>query len=150
MGCGSTGACGCGPGRACGGWEAWSRGAREVTVFANNQELTMAGPGEAVIYTDPVPLGDSDRATVAFNVHYLWVTGTGTPVADVGYEAQVSIDGVHWVTAFGDSVASGDAPKVSTTTDEVHGAFVRFKLALNNGFDLAGTCIDLHVKLDHA
>lgn len=150
MGCGSSGSCGCRPGAPCLGWD--GAGREGVVVFANNQELTVKGTGMSVVYTDPVPLRDADRASAVFNVHYLWAVGDGTPVSTLHVQGEVSNDGVHWVEATGlaDTVLSDQAPIFRGFQAPAYGAFLRFRLEIETGYDLAGGCFDLHVKLDHA
>lgn len=125
-----------------------------VTVFANNQALTCMNPTISEITTDPVSLGDADRATVNMNVHYIWAQGGTT--TNVAYQAQVSNDGVYWVDVTGgsDSKATPTASTPAQKVFAVNGAFLRFKMTLSNvggaGGELGGACIDLHVNLDHA
>lgn len=126
-----------------------------TTVFANNQAMTAYNAVDSVIYSDPVSMGDADRATINWNVHYLWAYdgGGGGATGTASYIAQVSNDGAYWVdvTAATDSAtaATGSTPKQIVAL--CRGEFIRFKMTLAvTAGDLAGVAFDLHVKLDHA
>lgn len=125
-----------------------------VTVVANNLAMTALGPIVSEVYSDPIDLGGNDRATVMWNIHYLWVydAGGGGATGTAGYQAQVSNDGVHWVDAgaLGDTAtaATGSTPK--SNTQPVNGQFVRFRITLTaTSGDIAGAAVDLHVLFDH-
>jgi hypothetical protein len=115
-----------------------------VIAFADNQVIVAADGGTTTIYTDPVPLGDDDRGTAQFQVEYIFNSATPHLV----YLAQVSLDGTNWVdTALTDDAS---AAGVSALTEELHGAFVRFKFSLTAASSVvAAACFDLHVLLDH-
>lgn len=124
-----------------------------VTVFADNQSMTAKSGTPSVIYTDPVALGNADRAIPFFMVHALWAWGGGA-AATLAYQGQVSNDGVNWVDATGcddDTTTPTTTPQVLSPPPGVFGAFIRFKFTLTvDSGDLAGATFDLHVKLDHA
>ena len=121
-----------------------------TTVVANNQAMTAMNGSPSTIYTDPVDLGDNDRGTVMFNVHYLWLFGT-TPAANVAYTAQVSNDGVYWVdSGLTDSESAPTGATPASVTDSLKGRFVRFKIVLTvTAGDLAGAAVDVQAKFDH-
>lgn len=109
-----------------------------TTVFANNQPMTAVGGTDSVIWTDPVPLGDADRATAIFVVHYLWATGGGSPGATLEYVGEVSNDGVSWLDSDSQGAASGAVPPIPSTESEL-GAFLRYRFTLHvDSGDLAG------------
>jgi len=124
-----------------------------VVVFAKNQTLVAIGSGVTTeTFTDPVPMGDSDRLAAILNVHSLVKTGgtTGTLV----YRAQVSNDGGQSfapISAVEDSAAMAG---VTRKVGAVHGALLRFQLQLalagGSGTDVLACCFDLHVEMDHA
>lgn len=127
-----------------------------VTVVANNLAMTALGPAISEVYSDPIDLGGNDRATVMWNIHYLWAydAGGGGATGTAGYQAQVSNDGVYWVNvaALTDTAnaATGSTPRVITPSPAVNGQFIRFRITLTaSSGDLAGAAVDLHVLLDH-
>jgi hypothetical protein len=122
-----------------------------TTAFANNQSLTCIAGTPSEITTDPVNLGADDRATVNWNIHYIWALGGGATT--LTWKLQVSNDGVHWVdvTSMTDSTTAATGSTPRQKIGAVNGEFLRFVVTLSNaGGDLGGACYDLHVKLDHA
>lgn len=121
-----------------------------VIAFANNQSLTAVEGNPSTITTDPVPLGNNDRATAMLNVHSLWESNGGG--SSLSYQAQVSNDGVNWVnvTALTDT-ATGVTSTPRQKTEEVNGAYIRFRFThtITTAGETGGVCFDLHVKLDH-
>ena len=49
-----------------------------LVVFANNQTMVAAPSTTAIIFTDPVAIGDNNRATGITNIHTI-VNATGRP-----------------------------------------------------------------------
>ncbi|MCG3135735.1 MAG: hypothetical protein HMLKMBBP_03491 [Planctomycetes bacterium] len=100
---------------------------------------------------DPVNLGADDRATVNWNIHYIWSLSGGATT--LTWKLQVSNDGVHWVdaTSMTDSTTAATGSTPRQKIGAVNGEFLRFVVTLSHtGGDLGGACYDLHVKLDHA
>lgn len=121
-----------------------------MVVFANCQAMTTQAPSISTVTTDPVALGNVDRATCEFQAHYLWEQAGPTTVS---YQIQTSNDGVNFVNVGGAS-ASLNASGIRTDTfSGVIGAFARVAFTFNNsgpGGTLAGVAFDLHVNLDHS
>ncbi len=119
-----------------------------VIAFANNQVIVSSDGATSIIYTDPVPLGDADRATANLMVDYIY----NTTAPGFVYQGQVSNDGTNWidVTGLTDGVTAAitsPAQKVAA----VHGAFIRFKYSFKAATSVVGAVsFDLHVLLDHA
>lgn len=123
-------------------------------VVADNQPVTAVGT-MSNLFTDPIELGQNDRATVNFTVHYLWTynAGGGGTAASLGYQAQVSNDGVYWASALGggDSATAATGSTPQQLVFPVNGKFVRFSLTfITVSGTLSGAAFDLHVKFDHA
>ncbi len=125
-----------------------------VVVFANNQTMVAIGAQPKVIFSDPVPLGENDRASAQFTVHVLDKTG-GTTLTQ-SWIAQLSNDGgqvfLDVTTGLEDStVATGTRPLV---VSPANGVLMRIKFTLQNtgaaSTDVATSCFDLHVNVDHA
>ena len=122
-----------------------------VVAFANNQTLVLVGTAAILINTDPVPLGNNDRASCIANVHALGQTGVGA--VQLVYTAQVSNDGGQtWIsTTVTDTRTAVGAARV---VGAVNGALLRFQFAISNtggaGGDVSFVTFDLHVNLDHA
>ncbi len=126
-----------------------------VVAFANNQVMVAVNDGVATISTDPVPLGGNDRAAAIFNVRYVQRPGGGGVTATIAYQAQVSNDGVEWVNV---ATLTDSATDVTNPARQVvaavNGAYLRFLYTFSltgaSAGQMAGTCFDLHVNLDHA
>ena len=123
-------------------------------VVAQNQAMTARIGAPSVIYTDPIELGDNDRATVMWMIHYLWAfdVGGGAAVGTAGWAAEVSNDGVNWVPvgAAGSDTSAVAPPLPLPKTFAANGQFIRFKMTLMVApGDLTGVAFDLHVKFDH-
>lgn len=125
-----------------------------VTVVAQNQAMTAVNGLVSVIYTDPIDLGDNDRATVMWMIHYLWAfdAGGGGATGTAGWEAEVSNNATDWVPVgmAGSDTSVTALPNPLPKTFAANGQFIRFKLTLlPTAGDIAGSCVDLHVKFDH-
>lgn len=123
-------------------------------VVAQNQAMTALIGAPSVIYTDPIELGDNDRATVMWMIHYLWAwdSGGGAANALASYETEVSNNAMNWVPigAAGNDSSNAALPNPLPKTFAANGQFIRFKLTLNVTLGtLAGVAFDLHVKFDH-
>ncbi len=123
-----------------------------IVAFANNQTMSAVGGGSTNdLYTDPVPMGENDRASPIFNVHYAFAGGGGgTPT--ISYQGQMSNDGTNWVDVTGltDSTTAATATPRALAAKSVNGAFIRFKFSFGStGTGTAGVAFDLHVLLDH-
>ena len=121
-----------------------------VTAFANNQAMTAITGTASEITTDPYNLGGDDRATVMWNIHYVWALGGGATT--LAWKAQVSNDGVYWVdqASLADTATAATGATPKKTTGAVNGEFIRFVITLSNaGGTLGGANFDLHVKFDH-
>ena len=120
-----------------------------VIAFANNQTLVLIGAGTTTVYTDPVPLGNSDRLTAVSNVHAIGATAGSFAVAVL---AQVSNDGGQsWFdTALSQNLT---LVELQQSIEVVNGELIRFRYQLSNGAGGATVSFitfDLHVRLDHA
>jgi hypothetical protein len=123
-----------------------------VTIaFANNQVMVTASSAAVSITTDPVPLGNNDRASLILLVHYAF--GGTNPASDqtLSIQPQVSNDGTTWVDvgAFIDVNEAGDTPVQDVRA--VQGAYLRYEFTWAIGSGSTGAvCFDVQVKLDHA
>ena len=123
-------------------------------VVAQNQAMTARIGAPSVIYTDPIELGDNDRATVMWMIHYLWAwdSGGGAANAAASWEAEVSNNAMNWVPVgpAGSDSSNAAVPNPLPKTFAANGQFIRFKLTLSVTLGtLAGVAFDLHVKFDH-
>lgn len=115
-----------------------------LVAFANNQVM-LADTAITTITTDPIPLGDNDRASAILSVHYIF----GGASRLLTYTTQVSNDGVTWVDDGPTGTAATSAPPSINVVANVNGAFMRVKFDLTIGGGLGAACFDLHVVLDH-
>ena len=123
-----------------------------VIAFANNQSMTTIMGTSSIIETDPVEMGSNDRASAVLNAHYLFTQG-GT--ATLTWQGQTSNDGVKWTDIIGfTGFATAPTTSPEIKVEGVNGAWLRFQytfaIAGGAGGEIAGTCFDLHVRLDHA
>ena len=124
-----------------------------VQVFAKNQTLVCFGTGPVTVYSDPVPLGESDRLSSISNIHDIDTNSVlGAP--QLVYTAQLSNDGgqnyVNSATVTATLLAAG----ASKVVGAVNAALLRFQFALSNpsagGTDVSAVCFDLHVDFEKA
>lgn len=66
-----------------------------LVVFANNQLMLDYDQGIAVVYTDPVLVGDNNQATGTTTVHRIFNYATSYGLQ---WTMQVSNDGVNYVS----------------------------------------------------
>lgn len=119
-----------------------------VIPVADNQWFLRQGSGSTSVTTDPIPLGDNDRATAILVVHDIFGGALATD-REIAFKGQVSNDGVHWV----DGGPLGTANEVSDTplavTADVNGAWLRFVITMSMfAAGLGGAVLDLKVRLD--
>ena len=123
-----------------------------VAVFANNQTLVCVQGTDAIVYTDPVSLGDNDRLSAMLNVHSL-VSGGGVTTRTLTITAQVSNDGGQNYVASSVVTDTTAAIGIRQVVGTVNGALVRFMFRFGatggSSGDFAGCCFDLHVNMDH-
>jgi hypothetical protein len=120
-----------------------------LIIPAKGQELTALFGTLADFTTDPIPLGDNDRATLDWNVMDVGSTGVGASMRCFG---QVSNDRVNWLFAPG-VVLGAAVPGLFRLTAPVHGVFIRFLFRMSVAGapgDSGRANFDLHVLLDHA
>jgi hypothetical protein len=124
-----------------------------VVVFAKNQTMICIGTGPVTIFTDPVPLRNSDRLSAIANVKDL-DTNSGMGVAQFVYTAQFSNDGGQTYVDSSTITASLGASGVTSTVGAANAALVRFRYELSNsgasGADVSSVCFDLHVDFEKA
>lgn len=121
--------------------------------FAKFMLLAPKEDTAASITTDPVALGEYDRASVVPFVHYFH--GPNTPTFT--YLAQVSQNGIIWVdTTLTKVYQAGGSPPLTTgalgqETKKIYGQFIRFVLdyqVAGVGTGTGALCFDLMVNLD--
>lgn len=122
-----------------------------VHVFAKNQTLVCFGAVVNTVYSDPVPLGGSDRLSAFANVHSIETNSVlGAP--QIVYTAQLSNDGGQNYVDSSSVTATIITAGVSKVVGAVNAALLRFRFTLSNpsagGTDVSAVCFDLHVDFE--
>lgn len=116
-----------------------------LVVFANNMCLVDYNSVGASVTTDPVAIGDNNRATGTTTIHKL-LNASG-----LSWSMQVSNDGVNWVTQ-GPS-ATGLAAEATTLQgpQTVTAVYARLLITfVSSGGNIGAAMFDIHVNFDRA
>ena len=118
-----------------------------LVVFANNQVLVANTSTTVTVTTDPVPVGDNNRATGITNVHGIFNDGA----AGLSWKMQVSNDGQTWEDqgpSTGVISAVGSSLEAPTTVSCV---YARLEISFQaSGAGLGAATFDVHVNFDRA
>lgn len=120
-----------------------------LVVFANNQTLVADTGTTVTITTDPVAVGDNNRATGITSVHAIFNAGT----AGLAWAMQVSNDGQNWVTQ-GPATSSPIVAAGASLQDQnnaVTGVYARLLITFQaSGGGMGAVTFDIHVNFDLA
>ena len=123
-----------------------------VLTFANNETLIADyTTGDAVVTTDPVPVGNANQLYMVLNIHHLMPMG-GSPSPSVGFVVEESNDAQTWIV--GGITQSRSSVGTAHTTGSVDCAFIRLKITHSTGGSGAGewsaATFDIHGNLKHS
>ena len=120
-----------------------------LVSFANNQTMVSAHLNDAVITTDPLPVGDANNIDLVLTIHHLLAMGGAAP--DVSFVVQESNDGVEWLNT-GVAIVSAALGPVKIV-GPLTSVFIRLKITqgVNGGAapDWSSAAFDIHANLKH-
>ena len=120
-----------------------------LVSFANNQTMVSAHLNDAVITTDPLPVGDANNIDLVLTIHHLLAMGGAAP--DVSFVVQESNDGAEWLNT-GVAIVSGALGPVKIV-GPLTSVFIRLKITqgVNGGAapDWSSAAFDIHGNLKH-
>jgi hypothetical protein len=117
-----------------------------LVVFANNQTLVANTSTTTTVTTDPVAIGDNNRATGITNIHAIF------NAVGLSWQMQVSNDGQNWVTQ-GPELAATAATGTTLQDDNntVSAVYARLQILFQaSGGGIGAAIFDVHVNFDRA
>jgi hypothetical protein len=119
-----------------------------LVVFANNMTLVANTSTTSTVTTDPVAIGDNNRATGITNTHVIFNAGA----AGLSWKMQVSNDGQNWV-----DMGPAVSPVITAVGTELQAAanvtcvYARLQISFQaSGGGIGAATFDIHVNFDRA